>query len=210
MFTGIIETVAEVKEVQSEGGNLSIWLASTLTTELKIDQSVSHDGICLTVEAIENNRYKVTAIEETIRKTNIGQWQTGKKVNLERCMQLGGRLDGHIVQGHVDATGVCQSVTSQDGSFLYRFTFPGAFNHLIIEKGSIAVSGTSLTCFDVADGAFSVAIIPYTYEHTSISQVKPMDRVNLEFDVIGKYITRMHQFPAKTPEVIAGADTLLS
>lgn len=200
MFTGIIETVGQVVQMQSEGSNLTFWLESAITPELKVDQSVSHDGICLTVEAIENNRYQVTAIEETIRKSNIGQWQAGKKVNLERCMTLGGRLDGHIVQGHVDATGICISVSPEAGSYLYRFSFPTAFNHLIIEKGSISVSGTSLTCFDVADGQFSVAIIPYTYQHTSISQVKPGDLVNLEFDVIGKYIARMQAFPPKTKQ----------
>ena len=196
MFTGIIESLAEVKKVDQNGTNISFWLHSPIIKELKVDQSVSHDGICLTVEEFDNELYKVTAIEETIQKTNISRWQTGKKVNVERCMQLGDRLDGHIVQGHVDATGICQSVTPQNGSYVYRFNFPSKFNHLVIEKGSIAVSGTSLTCFEVGDGVFSVAIIPYTYEHTSISQVMPGDQVNLEFDVIGKYITRMHQFPA--------------
>ncbi|SEA19586.1 riboflavin synthase alpha chain [Arachidicoccus rhizosphaerae] len=195
MFTGIVETVGTVQAVAATGGNLSFWIKSSITAELKVDQSVSHDGICLTVESIIGDQYQVTAIEETIRKSNISQWQPGKKVNLERCMTLGGRLDGHIVQGHVDATGTCLSVTPEQGSYLYRFSFPKAFNHLIIEKGSIAVSGTSLTCFDVSDGAFSVAIIPYTYEHTGISQISSGSLVNLEFDVIGKYIARMQAFP---------------
>ncbi|UAY55184.1 riboflavin synthase [Arachidicoccus terrestris] len=203
MFTGIIETVAQVKKVQSADGNLAFWLESPIASELKVDQSVSHDGICLTVEAIEQNQYKVTAIEETIRKSNISQWQPGKMVNVERCMTLGGRLDGHIVQGHVDATGTCAAVTPQNGSYLYRFSFPKAFNHLIIEKGSIAVSGTSLTCFDVTDGQFSVAIIPYTYAHTSIRQVMEGDLVNLEFDVIGKYIARMQTFAVNTSPIVS-------
>ena len=200
MFTGIVETVGKVQEIAPNGHNLSFWIQAAITPMLKVDQSVSHEGICLTVEEIKEDRYRVTAIEETIRKSNIGNWQIGKAVNLERCMSLGGRLDGHIVQGHVDATGTCLSVTPENGSYLYRFSFPKAFNHLIIEKGSIAVSGTSLTCFDVADGAFSVAIIPFTYEHTSISQVTPSSLVNLEFDVIGKYIARMQSFPVKTGE----------
>lgn len=194
MFTGIIESMGVVIKLERSGGNLSLWLQAPITPELKVDQSVSHDGICLTVEQIDGDQYKVTAIEETIRKTNIGNWEVGKKVNLERCMTLGGRLDGHIVQGHVDATGSCLSITSENGSYLYRFSFPKVFNHLIIEKGSIAVSGTSLTCFDVTDGQFSVAIIPYTYEHTGIHQVQINDLVNLEFDVIGKYIARMQAF----------------
>ena len=195
MFTGIVETVGTVQSVQTNGSNLSFWISADITTELKVDQSVSHDGICLTVEAIRDKQYQVTAIEETIRKSNISHWQPGKKVNLERCMTLGGRLDGHIVQGHVDATGICLSVTPENGSYLYRFSFPKDFNHLMIDKGSIALSGTSLTCFDVADGQFSVAIIPYTYAHTSISQVVPGSPVNLEFDVIGKYIARMQAYP---------------
>lgn len=198
MFTGIVETVGKILDISASGHNLSFWLEADITRELKVDQSVSHDGICLTVEAINESRYQVTAIEETIRKSNISEWQIGKTVNLERCMTLGGRLDGHIVQGHVDATGTCLSVTPENGSYLYRFSFPKPFNHLIIEKGSIAVSGTSLTCFDVGDGVFSVAIIPYTYQHTSISQLKPGDLVNLEFDVIGKYIARMQAFTVAT------------
>ena len=197
MFTGIVEAVGEVADISAKGGNLSFWIIAPITTELKVDQSVSHDGICLTVEKIEGESYQVTAIEETIAKTNIGQWKPGRKVNLERCMTLGGRLDGHIVQGHVDATADCLSVRTEDGSYLYRFGFPKSFNHLIIEKGSISINGTSLTCFDVGDGVFSVAIIPYTYAHTSISQVKVGDKVNLEFDVIGKYISRMQAFPPK-------------
>ena len=194
MFTGIVEAVGEVVAVTANGSNLSFTLSAGLAPELKVDQSLSHDGICLTVESVKGDRYVVTAIDETIRKTNIGQWQVGRKVNLERCMTLGGRLDGHIVQGHVDATGICQSVTQKAGSYLYQFSFPKAFNHLIIEKGSIAINGTSLTCFNVGDGVFTVAIIPYTYEHTSIGQVGATDQVNLEFDVIGKYITRMQTY----------------
>ena len=195
MFTGIVETVGTVQSVKANGSNLSFWVKSSITAALKVDQSVSHDGICLTIEAIKDDQYQVTAIEETIRKSNISHWLPGQKINLERCMTLGGRLDGHIVQGHVDATGTCLSVTAENGSFLYRFSFPKTYNHLIIDKGSIAVLGTSLTCVDVVDGEFSVAIIPYTYEHTSISQVRPGSLVNLEFDVIGKYIARMQTYP---------------
>lgn len=195
MFTGIVETIGEVKKVTASGRNLSFWIKSSITSELKVDQSVSHDGICLTVEAIDSDLYQVTAIEETIQKSTISHWKPGKKVNIERCLPMGGRLDGHIVQGHVDGVGTCLSVSVLEGSYVYRFGFPETFNHLVIEKGSIAVAGTSLTCFDVADGCFSVAIIPYTYEHTSISQVKAGDNVNLEFDVVGKYIARMQQYP---------------
>ncbi|HTN35958.1 MAG TPA: riboflavin synthase [Arachidicoccus sp.] len=191
MFTGIVETLGTVEQILSDQGNLSFWVRSPLTSELQIDQSLSHDGVCLTVEAIDNELYRVTAIEETLRKTNLGDWETGRRVNIERCMVLNARLDGHIVQGHVDTTATCLQVTPQEGSWLYRFSFPVDFAHLIIEKGSIAVNGTSLTCFDVKEQEFSVAIIPFTYTHTSIGKVTEGSRVNLEFDVIGKYIARM-------------------
>lgn len=191
MFTGIVETLGTVEQILPDQGNLSFWVRSPLTSELQIDQSVSHDGVCLTVEAIDNELYKVTAIEETLRKTNLGDWKTGRQVNIERCMVLNARLDGHIVQGHVDTTATCLQVTPQEGSWLYRFSFPVDFAHLIIEKGSIAINGTSLTCFDVKEQEFSVAIIPFTYTHTSIGKVTEGSRVNLEFDVIGKYIARM-------------------
>lgn len=193
MFTGIIETTGTVLSVQKNQGNLRFQVQSTLASELKVDQSVSHEGVCLTIEALTEDAFQVTAIAETIEKTNMATWTPGRKLNLERCMLMGGRLDGHIVQGHVDTTGTCLSVTESAGSWVYRFSFPPAFAHLIIEKGSITVNGTSLTCFDLSEDSFSVAIIPYTYEHTSIQQVKPGTVINLEFDVIGKYIARIQQ-----------------
>lgn len=193
MFTGIIETTGTVLSVQKNQGNLRFQVQSTLASELKVDQSVSHEGVCLTIEAVTEDAFQVTAIAETIEKTNMATWTPGRKLNLERCMLMGGRLDGHIVQGHVDTTGTCLSVTESAGSWVYRFSFPPAFAHLIIEKGSITVNGTSLTCFDLSEDSFSVAIIPYTYEHTSIQQVKPGTIINLEFDVIGKYIARIQQ-----------------
>lgn len=193
MFTGIIESLGTVIARSNDQGNLSFWIASTLTGDLKVDQSVSHDGVCLTVEAIEGSQYRVTAIEETRAKTNIDDWDQGRIVNLERCMVLNGRLDGHIVQGHVDAVAICDTVQQEAGSHIYRFRFSETFAHLVIEKGSIAVNGTSLTCFDITQNMFSVAIIPYTFEHTSIGQVQVNSKVNIEFDVIGKYIARRQQ-----------------
>ncbi|HEY0298724.1 MAG TPA: riboflavin synthase, partial [Arachidicoccus sp.] len=159
--------------------------------ELKIDQSVSHDGVCLTVEQINDNTYQVTAIEETLKKTNLDNWQIGDEVNIEQCMVMNGRLDGHIVQGHVDTTAKCVELKTLDGSREYTFEYPLHFAPLLIEKGSVAVNGTSLTCFNLEANKFTVAIIPYTYEHTSIKQVKTETIVNIEFDVIGKYINRM-------------------
>jgi riboflavin synthase len=173
-----------------KGTNISYVVRAAMTPELKVDQSLAHDGVCLTVERINDHQYQVTAIEETIRKTNLVEWVVGKKVNLERCMQMNGRLDGHIVQGHVDCTAVCIAVDTLAGSWEYRFEFDSAFAALIIEKGSVAVNGTSLTCFNVSDRAFTVAIIPYTYEHTSIHQLKFGDKVNIEFDILGKYVQR--------------------
>lgn len=196
MFTGIIETMGTIVSVHQSQDNLRFKVQSDLTQELKIDQSVAHEGVCLTIETIEEDGYLVTAIAETLQKTNLSTWTAGRKLNLERCMLMNGRLDGHIVQGHVDTRGICESVTQQSGSWIYRFKFPAAFAHLIIEKGSITVNGTSLTCFEVSEDAFSVAIIPYTYEHTSISQVMADSSVNVEFDVIGKYIARMQHVKA--------------
>lgn len=161
-----------------------------ISDELKVDQSVSHNGVCLTVESAGNGRHSVTAIEETLKKTDLGQWTAGTEVNLERCMQMNGRLDGHIVQGHVDTAGTCTGLVTRDGSWEYSFSFPGEFAALVIEKGSIAVNGTSLTCFNVTDKSFTVAIIPYTYQHTSIHNVHPGATVNLEFDLLGKYVQR--------------------
>lgn len=193
MFTGIIETTGNILSIEKNGSNTSFWISSSLALELKVDQSLSHNGVCLTVEAIENNLHRVTAIEETLKKTNLGGWQIGNSVNLERCMMMNGRLDGHIVQGHVDATATCINYQALDGSWEYRFEFPVEFAHLVIEKGSIAVNGTSLTCFTVDGQQFSVAIIPYTFEHTSIQQVKKDSIVNIEFDILGKYVQRWMQ-----------------
>lgn len=193
MFTGIIEQIGTIQSIEKNGTNTSFWVASPLSHELKIDQSLSHNGVCLTVEAIENGSHKVTAIEETLKKTSLGLWETGQILNLERCMVMNGRLDGHIVQGHVDCTANCTSFESLDGSWEYQFEFPQGFEHLVIEKGSIAVNGTSLTCFAVDKNRFSVAIIPYTYEHTSIQAVKQGSIVNIEFDILGKYVQRWMQ-----------------
>lgn len=193
MFTGIIETIGEIKDIEAFGTNKSFWIQSPISHELKVDQSIAHNGACLTVEAIADGAHKVTAIAETLAKTNLGFWQIGDKVNLERCMILGSRLDGHIVQGHVDAVATCISKTEKDGSWEYEFEYPNAFKNLVIEKGSIAVNGTSLTCFNVDTNRFQVAIIPYTYAHTTISAVEPGSIVNIEFDIIGKYIQKRNQ-----------------
>lgn len=190
MFTGIIETLGVVEAIQQNGTNVTFTLRATIAPELKVDQSLAHDGVCLTVEKIEEGSYQVTAIEETIRKTNLAMWKVGRKVNLERCMVMNGRLDGHIVQGHVDCTAICTEVKKLEGSWEYRFEFDPAFAALVIEKGSISVNGTSLTCFQVSNNAFTVAIIPYTYEHTSIQEVATGDAVNIEFDILGKYVQR--------------------
>lgn len=190
MFTGIIESLGVIESVQHSGSNVTFTLRASIAPELKVDQSLAHDGVCLTVEKIEGDLYQVTAIEETIRKTNLAQWKKGKKVNLERCMKMNGRLDGHIVQGHVDGIATCVEVKNGEGSWEYRFEFDSAFAALVIEKGSIAVNGTSLTCFEVGVDSFKVAIIPYTYEHTSIQDVTIGDKVNIEFDILGKYVQR--------------------
>jgi riboflavin synthase len=190
MFTGIIETTGIVRKISSRGTNLSFWISSGLAAELKADQSLAHDGVCLTVEAIEGDMHRVTAILETLQKTALGNWQEGRLINLERAMVLGGRLDGHLVQGHVDATGTCLSAENKDGSWVYRFSFPASFAALVIEKGSICVNGISLTAFDVSGDAFSIAVIPYTYDHTNIREVVTGSVVNLEFDMLGKYILR--------------------
>ena len=191
MFTGIIETTGIIQSIERSGTNVSFWVASSLANALKVDQSLSHNGVCLTVEAIENDLHRVTAIEETLQKTNLGSLQTGNVVNLERCMQLNGRLDGHIVQGHVDSTAVCSEAITKDGSWEYRFEIDAEFASLIIEKGSITINGTSLTIFDLTENSFKVAIIPYTYHHTNISSVQVGSVVNIEFDMIGKYVNRM-------------------
>ena len=191
MFTGIIETLGKVNDLKKEGENLHITITSDITSKLKIDQSVAHNGVCLTVVAIENNEYTVTAIQETLDKTNLGDLKVNDKVNLERAMVLGARLDGHLVQGHVDQTASCLSVEEKDGSWIFTFKYDSYLNNVTIEKGSITIDGTSLTVVDSKKDSFSVAIIPYTYKHTRFNSYKTGTVVNLEFDVIGKYVARL-------------------
>lgn len=191
MFTGIIEKTGIIREIITTGNNKSFWVESPFAVELKIDQSVSHNGVCLTVEEIKNRMHRVTAIEETLLKTNLGAWKNGTIVNLERCMMLNGRLDGHIVQGHVDCTAVCIEADEKTGSWEFTFSFPAAFATLIIEKGSVTVNGISLTCFNVTNTQFTVAIIPYTFEYTNMSALEKGDEVNIEWDMIGKYVGRI-------------------
>ena len=190
MFTGIIEAIGTIKRTEIEGSNMHVWVEAPFFNELKIDQSVAHDGVCLTIDAMESTIYRVTAIKETLSKTTLGSWTIGKKVNLERAMILGSRLDGHLVQGHVDCTGSCVGVEVEEGSWKYTFEYPEQFSRLIIEKGSICVNGTSLTAFDLKDNTFSVAIIPYTYNNTNINELEENNAVNLEFDLVGKYILK--------------------
>jgi riboflavin synthase len=191
MFTGIIETLGTVVNVKKEGTNVHFDIQSPITHELKIDQSVAHNGVCLTVVAIDGDVYRVTAIDETLKKTNLKSWAVRRKVNIERCMPANGRFDGHIVQGHVDQTGRVENIKEQDGSWLFDFSFDPGKGNITVEKGSITVNGTSLTCFNSKNGSFTVAIIPYTYEHTNFHELKVGDEVNLEFDIIGKYIQRI-------------------
>jgi riboflavin synthase len=192
MFTGIIETLGRVQEIRKDQNNLHLTIDASITNELKIDQSVSHNGICLTVVGIENSFYTVTAIEETILKTNIGDWKEGDIVNLERGMKLGDRLDGHIVQGHVDQTGTCTKIEEAHGSWNYTFDYDKSLNNITIEKGSITVNGVSLTVVNAKENEFSVSIIPYTYENTNFKNFKVGTKINLEFDVVGKYISRLY------------------
>jgi riboflavin synthase len=191
MFTGIIESLGLITDLQKELNNLHISVKSTITNELKIDQSVAHNGVCLTVVAIEDDVYTVTAIQETLDKTNLNTLQVGDIVNLERAMKLGDRLDGHIVQGHVDQTAVCTDVSQTEGSWSFSFQYDSNLNNVTIEKGSITVNGTSLTVVNSEKNSFSVAIIPYTYEHTTFKTFKVGTVVNLEFDVLGKYVSRL-------------------
>ncbi len=173
-----------------EGTNRSFWIESRVSDELKIDQSVAHNGVCLTVDELQPGMHRVTAIDETLQKTHLSAWQPGSVVNLERCLLMGGRLDGHMVQGHVDTVGECLKVEDKGGSWLFSFSFPEKFANLVIEKGSICLNGISLTAFEAGTGSFSVAIIPYTWEHTNMHAITPGDMVNLEFDMVGKYIQR--------------------
>ena len=190
MFTGIIESTGLIKDVIFTGSNADIWVESNITHELRIDQSVAHNGVCLTVVAIEGSQYKVTAVAETLTKTNVGKWQEGDRVNLERSLRVGDRLDGHFVQGHVDATAICTAKETLEGSWLFRFQFPDEFAALVIEKGSACINGVSLTVFNVMQNELTVTIIPYTYEHTNFSSIEKGTVVNIEFDVLGKYLLR--------------------
>ncbi len=190
MFTGIVQALGTVKETRSEGTNQTFWIHSPLFSSLKVDQSIAHDGACLTVEDLKDGLHKVTAVQETIKKTNLSGWVTGSSINLERCLALNDRLDGHFVQGHVDTVGTCTKIKDLKGSWELSFEFSKKFAFLIIEKGSICINGVSLTSFKVKKDCFKVAIIPYTWEHTNFSLLKEGQPVNLEFDMIGKYINR--------------------
>ena len=191
MFTGIIEILGTVTKLENKGGNLHITVSSSFTQELKIDQSVAHNGVCLTVVAIDENTYSVTAIEETLQKTNLNVLNVGCLVNLERAMIMGSRLDGHIVQGHIDQTGICIDIEKKDGSWFFTFEYDSTSNNITIEKGSITIDGTSLTVINSGKNTFSVAIIPYTYKNTRFNTYKIGAIVNLEFDVVGKYVVKM-------------------
>ena len=193
MFTGIIEDFGTITKLEKENENLHLSLESSITAELKNDQSVAHNGVCLTVVKIDGNQYTVTAIKETLEKTNLSTWKVGAKINLERAMKLGARLDGHIVQGHVDQVGSCTEVKEEGGSWVFSFEYDLSQKNITIEKGSITVNGTSLTVVNSGINTFSVAIIPYTYEHTNFHTFEKGTLVNLEFDVVGKYITKMQQ-----------------
>jgi riboflavin synthase len=188
MFTGIIEEIGSVKAISREAGNIHFTIAAKMTKELKVDQSVAHNGCCLTVVAIQEDCYQVTAIQETLDKTNLNHWEIGTKVNLERCLVMNGRLDGHIVQGHVDTVATCTHYEEQNGSWKYTFQYKD--EQLTVEKGSVTINGTSLTVVDSQEKGFSVCIIPYTFENTNFKNLKTGDIVNLEFDIIGKYVAK--------------------
>lgn len=195
MFSGIIETIGEVVAIQTEKSNINFTIKSSFTPELKIDQSVAHNGVCLTVVKIENQNYTVTAIDETLKKTNLGLLKMGDFVNLERCMKLGDRIDGHIVQGHVDQTAECKSVIEKEGSWIFTFEYNAAQNNITVEKGSVCINGISLTVVNSETNSFSVCIIPYTFEHTNFKNIKIGTIVNLEFDILGKYISKLIKKP---------------
>jgi riboflavin synthase len=190
MFTGIIETTGNVIDNITTGSNIDIWIESTITGELKIDQSVAHNGVCLTVVEIQGNKYRVTAVAETLQKTNLGKWTKGNIINMERSLRVGDRLDGHFVQGHVDTVATCITKQTLEGSWLFTFQFPERFATLIIEKGSICINGVSLTAFNVMNNQFTVTIIPYTFTHTNFNAIDAGSIVNIEFDVLGKYLLR--------------------
>ena len=194
MFTGIIESIGIIQKVEPGAESVRFIVQSPLALELKIDQSLAHNGICLTVEAIQGDCYQVTAVPETLERTNASTWKPGEKLNLERAMLLNSRLDGHMVQGHIDATGLCVSREDLADSWKYRFSFPPEYGHLLINKGSIAVNGISLTCYDVTENQFSVSIIPYTFHHTNVADTHKGSIINLEFDILGKYISKMRNY----------------
>lgn len=191
MFTGIIKDLGRIKEISSSGSNRVFYIESALSGRLEVDESLAHNGVCLTVEEIKGKTYRVTAIDETLKKTNIGNWKGNDLINIEQALQINDRLDGHIVQGHVDTTGICVKKIEKEGSVEFTFTFDPSFASLLIEKGSICVNGVSLTAFDVTNDRFTVAIIPYTFTHTNFHLVKEKDRLNLEFDILGKYVARI-------------------
>jgi riboflavin synthase len=196
MFTGIIEQKGIVKKIEHQGSNIDFWIESSIANELKPDQSVSHNGVCLTVIEIKGNEYRVTAVDETLVKTNLGSWKEGDCINLERSLKVGDRLDGHFVQGHVDAVATCTEKKTLEGSWLFIFRIPKQFAPLVIEKGSVCINGVSLTAFDVKDDEFTVTIIPYTYGHTNFSSIEKNSIVNIEFDVLGKYLLRQEELIA--------------
>lgn len=191
MFTGIIEAVGAVERSEKEGANTHFLISSNISDQLKVDQSISHNGVCLTVTKLEGSAHWVTAIDETLKKSSLGMLTPGDEVNLERCMLSNGRFDGHIVQGHVDQIGIVNSIREMDGSWLFGIDYDPATGNVTVEKGSISVNGVSLTCFNSRDNGFTVAIIPYTFHHTNFSRLRTGDTVNLEFDIIGKYIKKL-------------------
>lgn len=197
MFTGIIEALGTVAQVQSEGTNQHFRIQSAISSEFKIDQSISHNGVCLTVTRVEGNSHWITAINESLQKSNLEKLKVGDPVNLERCMVANGRFDGHIVQGHVDQTGIIKSIKDVSGSWLFDFEFDTAFGNVTVEKGSVCINGVSLTCFNSSKNGFTVAIIPYTYEHTNFNSLKVGDSVNLEFDIVGKYVKKLMDMGTK-------------
>jgi len=196
MFTGIIEALGTVKAIEKDRSNVHFTVESPISAALKIDQSISHNGVCLTVVALENSCHRVTAIEETLRRSNLGAWEVGSRVNLERCLPIGGRLDGHMVQGHVDDVAECVEVLETDGSWQYTLRYRPTAQHLLVDKGSVCINGVSLTVVSPKDDLFSVAIIPYTWEHTNFQHLRPGHKVNIEFDIIGKYVAALGQFQA--------------
>ncbi len=203
MFTGIIESQGIIKELKDIGTNREFWIRSGISSKLKVEQSLAHDGVCLTIEQVKGNKYKVTAVKETLEKTTLNDWQIGQSVNLERSLKLNNRLDGHLLQGHVDVTGICTERIEKNGSWEFRFSFPGKFAGYVIEKGSITINGISLTAFNITKTSIDVAIIPFTFDHTNMNSILPGNRVNLEFDMVGKYLQRhlflMNELPKPNP-----------